>query len=91
MRNKRLKEKEKNLALSSESRTLEVLKQLQENGLDENLQKMEKAYSNLFNNTKEDENESITGSDTETETGTTGSADSVGEKTERETGGDNQV
>ena len=87
MRNKRLKEKEKNLALSNASRTLEVLKELQENGLDENLQKMEKAYSNLFK-TKEDENESITGSDTETETG---SVESVGEKTEDETGGDNQV
>lgn len=85
MRNKRLKEKEKNLALSNASRTLEVLKELQENGLDENLQKMEKAYSNLFK-TKEDENESITGSDTETETG---SVESVGEKTETETGGDN--
>ena len=85
MRNKRLKEKEKNLALSSESRTLEVLKELQENGLDENLKKMENIYSNLFS-TKEDENEPITGSDTETETGTT---DSVGEKTETETGGDN--
>ena len=87
MRNKRLKEKDKNLALSNASRTLEVLKELQENGLDENLQKMEKAYSNLFK-TKEDENESITGSDTETETG---SVESVGEKTEDETGGDNQV
>jgi len=83
-----MKEKEKNIALYSESRTLEVLKQLQENGLDENLQKMEKAYSNLFNNTKEDENESDTGSDTETETG---SVDSVREKTETETAGDNQV
>lgn len=88
MKNKRMKAKEKNLALYSESRTLEVLKQLQENGLDENLQKMEKAYSNLFNNTKEDENESDTGSNTETETG---SIDSVGEKTETETSGDNQV
>lgn len=87
MRNKRLKEKEKNLALSSESRTLEVLKELQESNLDENLKKMENIYSNLFN-TKEDENESVTGSDTEAEAG---SADSVGEKTERETGGDNQV
>lgn len=86
MRNKRLKEKEKNLALSSASRTLEVLKELQENGLDENLQKMEKAYSNLFNNTKEDENESTAGSDTETETGSTGS---VGEDAETETAGDN--
>jgi hypothetical protein len=84
-----MKEKEKNIAaLSSESRTLEVLKELQESGMDENLQKMEKAYSNLFNNTKEDENESDTGSNTETETG---SSESVGEKTERETGGDNQV
>jgi hypothetical protein len=84
-----MKEKEKNIAaLSSESRTLEVLKELQESGMDENLQKMEKAYSNLFNNAKEDENESDTGSNTETETG---SSESVGEKTERETGGDNQV
>ena len=87
MRNKRLKEKEKNLALSSESRTLEVLKELQESNLDENLKKMENIYSNLFN-TKEDENESVTGSDTETETG---SSESVGETQERETGGDNQV
>lgn len=85
MRNKRLKEKEKNLAFSNESRTLEVLKQLQESGLDENLQKMEKAYSNLFK-TKEDEDESDTGSNTETETG---SVDSAGEKTETETAGDN--
>lgn len=87
MRNKRLKEKEKNIAaLSSESRTLELLKQLQEDGMDENLQKMEKAYSNLFSNTKENENESDTGSNTEAETG---SVDSVGEKTETETSGDN--
>jgi hypothetical protein len=87
MRNKRLKEKEKNIAaLSSESRTLEILKQLQEDGMDKNLQKMEKAYSNLFSNTKENENESDTGSNTETETGST---DSVGEKTETETSGDN--
>jgi hypothetical protein len=85
MRNKRMKEKEKNLAFSNESRTLEVLKQLQESGLDENLQKMEKAYSNLFK-TKEDEDESDTGSNTETETG---SADSAGEQTETETTGDN--
>lgn len=85
MRNKRLKEKEKNLAFSNESRTLEVLKQLQESGLDKNLQKMEKAYSNLFK-TKEDEDESDTGSNTETETG---SADSAGEQTETETAGDN--
>jgi len=84
MRNKRLKEKEKNLAFSNESRTLEVLKQLQESGLDENLQKMEKAYSNLFK--KEDENESDTGSNTETEAG---SVDSAGEQTENETAGDN--
>lgn len=83
-----MKEKEKNIAaLSNESRTLEVLKELRESGLDENLQKMEKAYSNLFN-TKEDENESDTGSDTETETG---SSESVGYKTEVETEGDNQV
>ena len=88
MRNKRMKEKEKNIAaLSSESRTLEVLKELQESGLDKNLEKMEKAYSNLFK-TKEDENESDTGNDTETETGST---ESVGEKTENETTGDNQV
>lgn len=87
MRNKRLKEKTKALALADASRTLEVLKELQENGLDENLQKMEKVYSNLFK-TKEDENESDTGSDTETETG---SAESVGKNTETETGGDNQV
>lgn len=80
-----MKEKEKNIA-SSESRTLEILKQLQENGLDENLQKMEKAYSNLFNNTKENENESDTGSNTAAETG---SVDSAGEKTETETSGDN--
>jgi len=73
------------LAFSNESRTLEVLKQLQESGLDENLQKMEKAYSNLFK-TKEDENESDTGSNTETETG---SVDSAGEQTENETAGDN--
>lgn len=87
MRNKRLKEKEKNIAaLSSESRTLELLKQLQEDGMDENLQKMEKAYSNLFSNTKENENESDTGSNTEAETG---SVDSAGEKTETETSGDN--
>ena len=80
-----MKEKEKNIAaLSSESRTLEILKQLQEDGMDENLQKMEKAYSNLFK--KENENESDTGSNTETETGST---DSVGEKTETETSGDN--
>lgn len=83
-----MKEKEKNIAALSESRMLNLLKQLQEDGMDENLQKMEKAYSNLFSNTKEDENESDTGSNTETETGST---DSVGEKTERETGGDNQV
>lgn len=84
-----MKEKEKNMAaLSSESRTLEVLKELQESGLDKNLEKMEKAYSNLFSNTKEDENESDTTNDTETETGNT---DSVGEKTETETAGDNQV
>ena len=87
MRNKRLKEKTKEIALSNASRTLEVLKELQESGLDENLEKMEKAYSNLFK-TKEDENESDTGNDTETETGSTGS---VGEKTEGETEGDNQV
>ena len=87
MRNKRLKEKTKEIALSNASRTLEVLKELQESGLNENLEKMEKAYSNLFK-TKEDENESDAGSDTETETGST---ESVGEKTERETGGDNQV
>jgi hypothetical protein len=87
MRNKRLKEKTKEIALSNASRTLEVLKELQESGLDKNLEKMEKAYSNLFK-TKEDENESITGSDTETETGSTGS---VGEKTEGETEGDDQV
>lgn len=87
MRNKRLKEKEKNIAaLSSESRTLELLKQLQEDGMDANLQKMEKAYSNLFSNTKENENESDTGSNTEAETG---SVDSAGEKTETETSGDN--
>ena len=86
MRNKRMKEKEKNLALSSESRMLNVLKQLPEDGMDENLQKMEKAYSNLFNNTKEDEDESDTGSNTETETG---SVDSAGEKTETEKSGDN--
>ena len=85
MRNKRLKEKEKNLALSNASRTLEVLKELQESGLDENIKKMEKVYSNLFN-AKEDENESNTGSDTETNTG---SEESVGEKTETETRGDN--
>ena len=88
MRNKRMKEKEKNIAaLSSESRTLEVLKELQESGLDKNLEKMEKAYSNLFK-TKEDENESDTGNDTETETG---SSESAGEKTDGETEGDNQV
>lgn len=87
MRNKRLKEKAKEIALSNASRTLEVLKELQESGLDENLEKMEKAYSNLFK-TKEDENESDTGNDTETETGSTGS---VGEKTEGETGRDDQV
>lgn len=87
MRNKRLKEKTKEIALSNASRTLEVLKELQESGLDENLEKMEKAYSNLFK-TKEDENESDTGNDTETETGST---EPVGEKTERETGGDDQV
>lgn len=81
MRNKRMKEKEKNIATLSESRMLNLLKQLQEDGMDENLQKMEKAYSNLFK-TKEDENESDTGSNTETETGST---DSVGEKTENET------
>ena len=86
MRNKRMKEKEKNIAaLSSESRTLEVLKELQESGMDENLQKMEKAYSNLFK-TKEDENESDTTNDTETERG---NIDSAGEKTENETTGDN--
>lgn len=85
MRNKRMKEKEKNIAALSESRMLNLLKQLQEDGMDENLQKMEKAYSNLFK-TKEDENESDTGSNTETETGST---DSVGEKTENETTGDN--
>lgn len=85
MRNKRMKEKEKNIATLSESRMLNLLKQLQEDGMDENLQKMEKAYSNLFK-TKEDENESDTGSNTETETGST---DSVGEKTENETTGDN--
>lgn len=84
MRNKRMKEKEKNIATLSESRMLNLLKQLQEDGMDENLQKMEKAYSNLFK--KEDENESDTGSNTETETGST---DSVGEKTENETTGDN--
>ena len=87
MRNKRLKEKTKEIALSNASRTLEVLKELQESGLDENLEKMEKAYSNLFK-TKEDENESDTGNDTETETGST---ESVGEKTEGETEGDDQV
>lgn len=87
MRNKRLKEKTKEIALANASKTLEVLKELQESGLDENIAKMEKAYSNLFK-TKEDENESDTGSDTETETGST---ESVGEKTEDETGGDNQV
>lgn len=87
MRNKRLKEKSKALALADASRTLEVLKELQESGLDENLKKMENIYSNLFS-TKEDENESDTGSNTETETG---SVESVGEKTENETGGDNQV
>lgn len=76
-----MKEKEKNIATLSESRMLNLLKQLQEDGMDENLQKMEKAYSNLFK-TKEDENESDTGSNTETETGST---DSVGEKTENET------
>lgn len=82
-----MKEKEKNIAaLSSESRTLEVLKELQESGLDKNLEKMEKAYSNLFNNTKEDEDESDTAIDSKTETG---SVDSVGEKTETETTGDN--
>lgn len=86
MRNKRMKEKEKNIALYSESRMLNLLKQLQEDGMDENLQKMEKAYSNLFNNTKEDENESDTGSNTETEAG---SVDSAGEQTENETAGDN--
>ena len=86
MRNKRMKEKEKNIAALSESRMLNVLKQLQEDGMDENLQKMEKAYSNLFNNTKEDENEFDTTNDTETEAGST---DSVGEKTETETSGDN--
>lgn len=80
-----MKEKEKNIATLSESRMLNLLKQLQEDGMDENLQKMEKAYSNLFK-TKEDENESDTGSNTETETGST---DSVGEKTENETTGDN--
>lgn len=80
-----MKEKEKNIAALSESRMLNLLKQLQEDGMDENLQKMEKAYSNLFK-TKEDENESDTGSNTETETGST---DSVGEKTENETTGDN--
>ena len=85
MRNKRMKDKEKNIATLSESRMLNLLKQLQEDGMDENLQKMEKAYSNLFK-TKEDENESDTGSNTETETGST---DSVGEKTENETTGDN--
>ena len=85
MRNKRMKEKEKNIATLSESRMLNLLKQLQEDGMDENLQKMEKAYSNLFK-TKEDENESDTGSNTETETGST---DSAGEKTENETTGDN--
>ena len=85
MRNKIMKEKEKNIAALSESRMLNLLKQLQEDGMDENLQKMEKAYSNLFK-TKEDENESDTGSNTETETGST---DSVGEKTENETTGDN--
>lgn len=85
MRNKRMKEKEKNIA-SSESRTLEILKQLQENGLDENLQKMEKAYSNLFNNTKENENESDTEGNTETDAGST---EPVGDKTENETSGDN--
>ena len=86
MRNKRMKEKEKNIAaLSSESRTLEVLKELQESGLDKNLEKMEKAYSNLFK-TKEDENESDTANDTETERG---NIDSVGKKTENETTGNN--
>ena len=80
-----MKEKEKNIAALSESRMLNLLKQLQEDGMDENLQKMEKAYSNLFK-TKEDENESDTGSNTETETGST---DSAGEKTENETTGDN--
>ena len=43
MRNKRMKEKEKNIATLSESRMLNLLKQLQEDGMDENLQKMEKA------------------------------------------------
>lgn len=81
-----MKEKEKNIAaLSSESRTLEVLKQLQENGLDENLKKMENIYSNLFS-TKENENESDTESNTETDTG---SVESVGDKTEDERTGDN--
>lgn len=81
-----MKEKEKNIAaLSSESRTLEVLKELQESGLDKNLEKMEKAYSNLFK-AKEDENESDTAIDSKTETG---SVDSAGEKTENETTGDN--
>ena len=85
MRNKRMKEKEKNIAaLSSESRTLEILKQLQEDGMDENLQKMEKAYSNLFK--KENENESDTESNTETDAGST---EPVGDKTEDETTGDN--
>lgn len=84
MRNKRMKEKEKNIAALNESRMLNLLKQLQEDGMDENLQKMEKAYSNLFK--KEDENESDTGSNTEAETG---SVDSAGEKTETETSGDN--
>lgn len=84
-----MKEKEKNIAaLSSESRTLEILKQLQEDGMDENLQKMEKAYSNLFNNTKENENESDTEGNTETDAGST---EPVGDKTEDETSGDNQV
>lgn len=88
MRNKRMKEKEKNIAaLSSESRTLEVLKELQESGLDKNLEKMEKAYSNLFK-IKEDENESDTTNDTETERC---NIDSAGEKTEGETGRDDQV
>lgn len=82
-----MKEKEKNIAaLSSESRTLEILKQLQEDGMDENLQKMEKAYSNLFGNTKENENESNTEGNTETDAGST---EPVGDKTEDETSGDN--
>ena len=85
MRNKRMKEKEKNIAALSESRMLNLLKELQESGMDENLQKMEKAYSNLFK-TKEDENESDTTNDTETERG---NIDSAGEKTENETTGDN--